>query len=381
MDVSSDVTARLVQHLRGPEIKVPPYPAIAAAIAKLAGAEQLTIDNLVGVVKTDPAFAATVLRAASVASRRTAGPSTLDAAIWRLGADELVRLALLANFGAAATTAGPLALLRRDVWRHALLSANLAQELAARRGVKPDVAFLAGLLHDFGAVVAIASLERLSNLPTLSVSAWRLLVEDMHLEVGLVIAARWDLPEQIAEAMSRHDAPHLCSLAHRPLVQLIALVDQVIAGLEEPDDIDIPGFGPDERARLPALVARVAEQLATYERPVERDAPSAIAPASQDGWRLDLAISCRGIAYRASAITPNTLVFRGRQRLEPGWLADVSLEIESTVHAMLMNVQECEALPGGEFQLVAKPFALDGPIKEAWQRLVSAARAASHRAN
>jgi HD-like signal output (HDOD) protein len=379
---SNEVTARLVQHLRGPEIAVPPYPAIAAAIAKLAVAEQLSIDKLVDVVKADPAFAATVLRHASVASRRNAGPATLDAAIWKLGADELVRLALLSNFGAAATTAGPLALLRREVWGRALLAAHLAQELAGRRGVAPDVAFLAGLLHDFGAVVAIASIERLSGIPTLSKLAWRYLVDDVHLEVGLVVAARWGLPEPIAEVISRHHEPQTSSHENRPLVQLIAVVDQVIAELEQPDGVaatEIPGLDHDERYRLAAVVARVAEQLATYERPPERDVPCAITFTRQNCWPCDLSMSCRGVAFRAHAITPDTLTFRGRQRLEPGWLAEISLETESAPLTMLVNVQECERLPDGDHEIVAKPFALDGPPKEAWQRLVATARASSKR--
>ena len=73
----------------------------------------------------------------------------------------LARLALASGLGAASLAAGRLSSIRRKVWFDALASALLREDLAKARSLAADVAFSAGLLHDFGKVVAIACIEEL----------------------------------------------------------------------------------------------------------------------------------------------------------------------------------------------------------------------------
>jgi HD-like signal output (HDOD) protein len=381
-----ELAARLVERLRAAELRVPPYPAVAGELDRLSRDGRSTVASVAAIVATDAALAATVLRHATSAALRASKPSSLEAAISRLGLDELTRVVIATTIGAAAGAPGPLALLRRDQWRRSLLSAMFCKELATRRGVQPDQAFLGGLLHDFGAVVAIAGLEALDGgaLPTLPEPIWRRLVESVHVELGMVVVARWQLPEPIAEVVASHHTPTTCSRVYRPLVQLVAIADQIIEILDRGTTggiaalVEVPGLEHDERLRIGALMPKVAEQMARFEMPHDRTARSSIARPSDGanaGWPVDFVVESRShAACRAAAMTEHTLMFRSATAMQPAWLAELTLRCEPPI-SMLAHVKACEAASGG-FLVTAQPFGLAGADKDAWQRLISRTRPA-----
>jgi hypothetical protein len=283
--------------------------------------------------------------------------------------------------------AGPLGILRRDQWRRSLLSAMFCRELAARRGVAPDQAFLAGLLHDFGAIVVVACLESLgvASLPVMPEASWRRLVEDLHVEFGMVVVARWKLPEPLAEVITSHHSPHTCMRVYRPLVQLVAIVDQIVEILDRPEGgitalAEVPGLEHDERFRIGALMPKVAEQMARFETPAARDVGSVVARSPgplEGGWPVDFAIEAKQHAeYRACALAPSALAFRSAVMLPPAWLVEVTLHCAPDTIPMLIHVKSCDAQPGGTFLVTAQPFGLAGEDKAAWIRLIGRTRAA-----
>ncbi|MEO7735498.1 MAG: HDOD domain-containing protein [Kofleriaceae bacterium] len=382
-----NLAAQLVEQLRTTEIRVPPYPAVAGQLDRLSRDPRTSVAEVAAIVATDAALAATVLRHANSAARSSNAPATLEAAIWKLGVDELTRVVLASSVGAAASAPGPLALLRRDQWRRSLLSAMFCKELAGRRGVAPDQAFLAGLLHDFGAVVVVACLESLgaAHLPVLPEATWRRLVDDLHIEFGMVVVARWKLPEPIAEVIASHHTPHTCMRVHRPLVQLVAIVDQIVEILDRPEGgiaalAEVPGLEHDERFRIGALMPKVAEQMARFETPAVREVGSLITPTPSlldGGWPVDFVIESRSQAeYRACALAPSMIAFRSAAMLQPAWLAEVTLRCEPDTIAMLVNVKSCEP-QAGEFLVTAQPFGLAGEDKAAWLRLIARTRTAT----
>jgi hypothetical protein len=286
----------------------------------------------------------------------------------------------------AAAAPGPLALLRRDQWRRSLLSAMFCRELAGRRGVPPDQAFLAGLLHDFGAIVVVACIESFGKaaLPMRPEATWRRLIEDLHVEFGMVVVTRWQLPEPIAEVVASHHTPQSCMRVYRPLVQLVAIADQIIAILDDSTRdgiaglVEIPGLEHDERFRIGALMPKVAEQMARFETPADRDAASSIEPMTQTlegGWAVDFPIKSKNqVEHRACALAPSTLAFRSPARMPQGWLAELTLQCAPDTITMLANVKSCQAIPGGGHLVIAQPFGLAGDDKAAWQRLIERTR-------
>jgi HD-like signal output (HDOD) protein len=381
-----DLSSQLIQQLRATEIRIPPYPAVALSLDRLARDPKSTLTDVTSVIAADASLAATVLRYASAASMKSNAPVTLDAAVRKLGLEELTRVVIATTVGASATAPGPLSLLRRDQWRRSLLAAMFCRELAGRRGVLPDQAFLAGLLHDFGAVVVLACLEALgkARLPTLSEATWRRLVEDLHIEFGMIVVQRWQLPEPIAEVVAHHHTPHSASRPHRSLVQLVAIVDQIIAVLDRGSGggiaalLEVPGLEQGEHYRIGALMPKVAEHMQRFESPPQRDVTSAIAVVGnpvEDGWPVDFFIESKSlIEYRACTLTPSTLAFRAPSALQPAWLTELTLRCTPDTITMLANVKTCDPIPGGEFFVTVQPFGLAGEDKAAWMRLIERTR-------
>src|SRR3569623_741965 len=155
----------LLARLDANQIKFPPYPAVATKLEQLSRQPRSTLNELATVVSSDPTLAAAVLgraHSAAHAAKGTGRIPTLNEALGRIGN------------GAVAN--GPLAERRRDNWRRALLAAHLARMLAGTRRVAADIAYLAGLLYELGAVVATPGLEELAKtkpLPTLHAPEWR----------------------------------------------------------------------------------------------------------------------------------------------------------------------------------------------------------------
>ena len=378
-----DLPAQLLELLRKTEVRIPPYPAVATSLDRLSREGRSSVTAIASLVAKDAALAATVLRHAASASLKSSAPATLEAAISRVGLDQLVRISIATSVGTTANAPGPLALLRRDQWRRSLLAAMFGKELAPRRGVPPDQAFLAGLLHDFGIVVVLACLESLgrARLPVLPEAVWRRLVEDLHVEFGMNVATRWQLPEAIAEVIAHHHTPHTCLRVYRPIVQLVAIVDQIIEILDRGSAggiaalVEVPGLEHDERYRIGALMPQVAEQMARFEAPAQREVTSSIArPTSpiEGGWSVDFAIESKNHAsYRACALGPNTLAFRSPVALQPAWLAEVTLHCPPDIIAMLAHVRSCEPNVSGGYFVTAQPYGLAGEDHAAWLRLIT----------
>jgi HD-like signal output (HDOD) protein len=381
-----DLGAQLAEQLRTAPIRIPPYPAVAISLDRLSRDPRSTIADVTAIVATDAALAATVLRHTATATMKSGAPATLEASIKKLGLDELTRVVIATTIGAAASSPGPLALLRRDQWRRSLLAAMFCRELAPRRGVASDQGFLAGLLHDFGAVVVLAGLESLgaSALPVLPEAAWRRLVEDHHVELGMVVVARWELPEPIAEVVAHHHDPQACLRVYRPLVQLVAVVDQIIEILDRAEGagiaalVEVPGLEHDERFRIAALMPKVAEQMARFESPIEREVASPIAEVDraggsviEHGWAAEFEIESRSrTRYRACALASNAVAFHSPTALQPAWLAELTLHCPPDVITLLAHVKSCRVQPAGDFLVTAQPFGLAGDDEQAWRRLI-----------
>jgi hypothetical protein len=343
------------------------------------------------IVAADSVLSAALLRRASSADQVGGKIVTLQAAIVRLGVFELVEIAMAASVGVAATAPGPLSSLRRDAWRCALLSARLCQELARRRGVDPSVAFISGLLHDFGSIVLVAALEDLATqrrLELMTEAAWRDLVARYHVEFGMVVAARWNLPDAIAEVIARH---HNADVGTKGLVGLVATVDRVIDVLEHAPEgglaalLSVPGLDDRDRATVGAALGDASRQLESLELSMPAPKITAATPSAvvsmlppEDGWPVDFEITVKRERLRVTTIWPDRFAMRGAQPLQPNWLADVVMHTELAPIAFLANVRTCtkdEAT--GDYIAIAQPYALGGPQKEQWLHLLEAARAAA----
>lgn len=386
-----DLEPLVVDLIKKDAIKVPPYPAVAMRLQKLVAGGQFGTPELERIVGEDQVLTATLLR--YVNSARYRGVSQITAlkdAISRIGAAEVCRIALAISAGAEMTTDGPLAELRRRAWRQSVMSAACVHLIAGRRKLPPDEAFVCGLLHDFGRLVAIGALEDiLERDPTgkaLPADAWEVSVDRFHVELGLVMAARWNLPPLVCAVISAHHQPELAG-QDRPMVDAIIAADAVVNLLEEQPTItedDLRGLGclsgPDEIAGLLSLIARLAGTVAVLDElggpaAALRQVPSRVSkPATcLAGTPKDVSFpvavvrSSSTSAFRATGVTPGGLAFVGKTALKENNVVRLRLEPGGPPVEVWTSVGLC--LPHIEgFRIEARLFALDRDTQAAWDR-------------
>lgn len=371
---SPQLEAALVGRLRKNQVRIPPYPAVATRLKKLATGSHVSLGQLSIVLSSDPALAGMVIARATSASYASSPISTLTGAIQRLGIEELIGLAMAADLGRAAVSPGPLSPLRRDAWRCALLSARLAQELAPARGLSGDEGYLAGLLHDFGSVVVIATLEDIARempLPPLPPPAWDAMIGKLHVEFGLITAVRWGLPEWLVDVIEHHHEPTT------PMGQLIHLVDEIIGALDAAPADGVSALQGvheltlEERMRIGAVMPQVVEQMASFAPPTTQFVPHVLpAIEGETAWPIDITIETKLGRYKATAMSPSSITFQGPVSLALNWLT----ELEINGKKVLANVRRCDKLKNGMFAITAQPFALAGDVKTVWMALVEQTR-------
>jgi putative nucleotidyltransferase with HDIG domain len=252
--LSPAIRARFDALVASGELPLPLLPETAAQV--LAMVDRPTCDawRLSELVRRDPAMTAHVMQIAGSPMYATATRVTsLQQAIARLGFATISQIALAAAAKARVFSVAGFETELRASFVHALATALFAQEIARLRRSTVDVAFLAGLFHDFGQPILLQALIDLhAGAPADRVDVLTA-VEAAHAEVGGALVVRWAMPAKVAEAVRLHHTPAGCELA-----ALVALADHFAHGRTEipaelamqlnlyPEDLDaIAARAPD----------------------------------------------------------------------------------------------------------------------------------------
>jgi len=366
-------------------VELPPYPAVALRIARLVRGGDYGLDELAKLVGTDQALAADLLRVANSALYQRGSPvASLPQAASRVGAEELSRLALALGLGPFAAARGPLAPLRRRAWHDALASALMCRDLARVRKLSPDDAFTCGLMHDFGRVIAIAAIERIAagSQPARAMPAsfWTAVVDRYHVDIGRTLAARWQLPEIVADAIALHHVPDAVPAREPGLLEIVRTVDPLVGLLSErsslgPAEVSaITKLSEADTDALERTLQGLPAFLASLEQPALPDehewleGPSRLPQQPAGERRVYLHVG--GGDFEATGFGPHQLHVRGTVPLPEGLLVEIeALSPRSfTFHArVLLSWSE-----GTRFGAVLMPFALTGPALLHWRALVPA---------
>jgi putative nucleotidyltransferase with HDIG domain len=312
----------------------------------------------------------------------------------RIGAKDVARLALAFGLGAHATAAGQLAPLRRKVWLDSLASAALCQALARGRGLAPDEAFSAGLLHDFGKVVAIACIEELlqrrEGVTPRTLEEWNEVVDRYHVELGVVMAARWVLPPVMADVISLHHADATAAAADRKLVDLVVAVDEVTMMLGErthlsPEDLGAAAFLQGNEGELvsraltalPSFVAsfesadalRAAGAHPLVAVPPRKKEASATPPP----WPVVLTVGGKPTSCRILGVASTHFMVNGATPLPENLLLEMKVDCQPPL-AGYASVKLAWPDQGG-FTMLVQPYALSGAALDRWKQIVASAAA------
>lgn len=215
-------TARRIQKRLEETIEIPPLPHTAQRIIKLRVTPEASIDDITGVVETDPALAAQVISWA--ASPYYAAPGRIrsveDAIVRVLGFDLVINLALGLALGKTLSLPKDHPQEATPYWQQAIYTAAVIEGLARAipRQSRPEMglSYLAGLLHNFGYLVLAHVFPPHFSLicrhqevnPHLSHSHI-----EQHLlgitreQIGAWLMRLWGMPEEVANALRFQNDP------------------------------------------------------------------------------------------------------------------------------------------------------------------------------
>ena len=194
---------------------LPTLPSVYFKVDKLLKDKEASIENVARIIEVDPAMSTSILRLINSAFYGQRSKSnSISHAVMILGfnavKNAMVSVAVLdtlsvkdriQNFNIT------------DFWRHSVSVAVLAKQLAQKSSlVAPDDAFMAGLLHDTGKIIMIRYfkddftkvMQTMQDKKISFLDAEQEAACIDHVTIGAYLARKWQLPEDIIEAIAGH---------------------------------------------------------------------------------------------------------------------------------------------------------------------------------
>ena len=212
---------------------LPALPATVANVMTVTANPESSANDLMQVVIGDQTMCSTILKVANSAFFGIPrGVSTIERAVVVLGHEEIRNIVI----GKAIFSCFPkLSQENKNTvslfWEHAFTCGLAAKIMADHLHLPSSELFVAGLIHDIGKLVMLMAfpydypiLQELSNPCNLDNCAEeRSRFSIGHDKVGLQLAERWLLPEQLCMAIGFHHSPQNApSFKHYPLIVQIA---------------------------------------------------------------------------------------------------------------------------------------------------------------
>ncbi|MDG4549296.1 MAG: HDOD domain-containing protein [Candidatus Contendobacter sp.] len=250
-------SSRLHEHIET-ITELPAMPQIAQYLRALRANPEVTIRDILRVIEQNPSLAAPVVYWARCPLHGHHGAvDSLETAITEvLGIENTLNVLLGSSVGRAfqVPVDGPVGL--EHLWRHSVYCAALVGELVKLLPetvvVKPGLAYLSGLLHDFGYLALghlfparfflfnrFLTVNR--HLPPSAVERYVLGVEHWH--IGAWLMQAWSMPEEVIAAVRWHHSED-CTQPHAEYSNLVLIANRLLQQI---------GLDEEQSHRLPAL--------------------------------------------------------------------------------------------------------------------------------
>lgn len=208
-DAAFAFVQELAQGLSRKEIELPSFPDVALRVRKVLADDNVSAQDVVRVVGSEPALAARIMQMANSAALGHVGRpiSDLRAAITRIGFN-LVRSAAIAFAMSQLRRSEdfrPMAASLQAHWERSSYVAAFSSVIARRfTRVSPDTALLAGLLHGVGKLYIMT---RAIRHPTLfsDQTAYHEIERDWNTPIAIAMLETWDIPAEIVSAVQDHE--------------------------------------------------------------------------------------------------------------------------------------------------------------------------------
>ena len=233
----------LASELSRGKVDLPSFPDIALRVRKVLGDEEVTQEQVVRVVGSEPALAARLMQIANSAALNFTGKpiNDLRTAINRMG-HNMVRSAAIAFAMSQLKKVDSLKGLEKpldELWKSSAAVAAMSHAVAKRYSkVNPDTGMLAGLLHGIGKLYI---LTRSSKHPALFAdqAIYNQIVRDWHSPVAKALLENWDMAEEIVVAVSDYEDMERAHSGPVDLTDVLTVGNLLAAFKEHPESLEI----------------------------------------------------------------------------------------------------------------------------------------------
>jgi putative nucleotidyltransferase with HDIG domain len=239
--------------------QLPTLPILVMQVQKAVNNEMSGLRDIGLIIERDPALTSRVLRVANSALyTRGDAVTTIGAAVARLGMAQVRSLCLTVGvvraFGDTQRR-----LDHKRYWQHSaavgMVAERLADESKRYASVDGGEAYVAGLLHDVGLLIAdqffpaeFAGVQE--EMAAEETARWRVETRRLGLDHGGIarlVLRHWQLPPQVISAVAAHHQPENCAVGAEGLSRMVWAAEALCAasGLDLPQE-GIAEVAPEE---------------------------------------------------------------------------------------------------------------------------------------
>lgn len=235
----------LLERAHQANLELPAFPSVAAKILNLIESPDCDMRALIKTIRLDAVVSAQVLRVAnSMAFSRGVQLTTVQEAAVRLG------FKAIGNIAVAAATMSLLQEHERDIHdcfreRWASLAVTFPRVAASARWLSKafnrgnaEEAYLAGLMHDLGKVVALELCGEMVQDGDLAADVHpgvlERLIDDTHVELGTLLMKEWGMPWAIAFVCMKHHVVNPQAEKEHDLLHVVRIASALDAARTNP---------------------------------------------------------------------------------------------------------------------------------------------------
>jgi len=203
-DNGIEVASLLEQQLLSHHVDVPILPDVASRVLNLSNDPDSDAQQLANLIQSDQSLAGHVMRIAnSAAYTPNASMVSLQQAVARLGMDLISEIAIAASLNSKLFKAPGYEKRMDMIWAHALCSAFWGKEIARAAKQNVEASFLCSLLHSIGRPAVLQCIADLAakHEAELSDEEVQLLEDHYHVEYGVEIVSKWEMPAIVQESV------------------------------------------------------------------------------------------------------------------------------------------------------------------------------------
>jgi putative nucleotidyltransferase with HDIG domain len=208
----------------------PVPPSVAMKVIALSNDKDANAAKIAALFQQDPMLSARVLRVAKSPLFGSSKLTSIHDAIVRIGLRQMQAVVLEAALELRVFHSEAFGPWMELIRKHSVATAHAARLVAKEFGVDPESAFVAGLLHDVGSAAALGAIgDRPGLFPNVDTGALAAAMDDLHGEVGGIVAEAWKMPAEIHQLVSHHHHVHQATSPNRLLAVLV--VSETLATL------------------------------------------------------------------------------------------------------------------------------------------------------